>query len=159
MDVSNPRDRIWLNMHNTERMARYFSRRSRQLELRHKTFTFFVAVIPVIAIAILQLDWENKHVVASGVLTAAAVIEIALIHFGSGGDVKAAKVIGNQAARLAEDWRLLWIDQGRNNIVQWIESLERQTVQITAEGVSYKEDLNDECFEEVEHEFSYKFRG
>ena len=73
--------------------------------------------------------------------------------------MKAAKIIGNQSARLAEDWRLFWIDQERNNIVQWIESLERQTVQITAEGVSYKEGLNDECFEEVEHEFSYKFGG
>lgn len=159
MDVSNPRDRIWLNMHNTERMARYFSRRSSQLEMRHKIFTFFVAVIPVIAIAILQLDLEGKYWLASGVLVVAAVIEIALIHFGSGGDVKAAKIIGNQAARLAEDWRLLWIDQKRDNIVQWIELLERQTVQITAEGVSYREELNDECFEEVEHEFSYKFGG
>ena len=159
MEMRNPRDRIWLNMHNTERMARYFSRRSEQLEMRHKMLTFPIALIPIVAIAILQFEWESKYLAASVILLIAAVLELALIHFGSGGDVKAAKIMGNQAARLAEEWRRLWVDQRRDSLVQWIELLEGQTSQITAEGISYRKRLNDECFEEVEYEFAYKFGG
>lgn len=159
MDMADTRDRIWLNMHNTERMARYFSRRSQQLKMRHKLLTFPVALIPVVAIVVLQFEWQSKYLASSIILLVAAVLELALLHFGSGNDVKAARFMGNQAARLAEDWRRLWIDQKRENIVQWVEVLERQTSQITSEGVSYDEKLNEECFEEVEYEFAYKFGG
>ena len=157
MDIANTRDRIWLNMHNTERMAKYFSRRSRQLEKKHNWLTFPLILIPALAIFVLQLEWQYKFEASSIILLIAAVLELTLLHFGSGQDVKAAKYMSNQSAKLSNDWKKLWIDQGRDNIVEWIEMLEGQTDQITSESVSYKEKLNEECFEEVEYEFAYKF--
>lgn len=157
MDTRNPRDRIWLHMHDTERMTRYYSQRSRQLDNKHKLLTYPVALLPVLAIFVLQTEWDQKYLTASLVLLVAAAVELALLHFGTGGDIKAAKIMANQTARLAEEWRRLWIDQRRDNIVQWIELLEGQTEQITSESISYKEKLNQKCFDEVEHEFAYKF--
>ena len=154
MNVSKPKDRIWDNWRESERRARYYSRRSRHLEKQHKWLTFPIALVPVAAVAILQVEWEHKLVVTTVFLTVGAVLELALLHFGSGGDIKAAKIMGNMNTELARQWRKLWIDQKRNNVVQWIEELEALSEQSTAESISHsvrkgENRLSNQCAEET----------
>lgn len=163
MNIAKPRDRIWFNMLNTERMSRYYSRRYESLKKQHLIFTFIVAVVPVVAIAILQLDLKNKEGVASLILIAAALLEIALIHFGSGGDIKACKVMGNQNAELAKHWRHLWVDQHRPDVLPMIETLESISTQAMSESISHfdwfwaRDKLYNKCAEETNSDFKREF--
>ena len=162
MDMRKPRDRIWRNMLNAKRLSLYYSRRTQQLEKRHKLITFSIALIPVIAIALLQLEWEFKYVAAAALLFVAAVVEVAVIHFGSGGDVKAAKIMANQTTEIAYQWSQLWIDQNRDDIMRWIEMLERATQTITTESISHQKrkgenHLDTQCAEDAKHELTLLF--
>ena len=159
MDMRTPRDRIWYHMHNTERMSRYYARRSRALAKRHKIYTFLVAAIPVVAIATLGFNWEYKEWLASGILLVAALIEVAVIHFGVGSDVKAARIMGLQAGKLSEQWRKLWLDQERADVLSWIEFLEDQTKHVGIESIPYDNKLSAQCHREVIREFATQFGG
>ena len=159
MDLANSRDRIWNSMHRAERMSRYYSKRSRQLDFRYKVITFVIALIPLAALALYQTEVKYSEWSVPILLSVAGFCEFALIHFGLGGDTKAAKVMANQSTELAQQWRVLWIDQNREDIVKWIESLERQAIAITTESIPYREDVNDECFEETKYVLASQFGG
>lgn len=164
MNVKNPKERIWNNLRNAERMSRYYSRRSQQLDSQYKWITFPIAFIPVAALVILQGDWENKYELASIILFVTAVLEVSLLHFRIGGDIKAAKVTANQTTKLAQEWRKLWIDPDRDNIVHLIELLEGITVYATAESIShprflFKNRLRNQCAKDANHALSIQFGG
>lgn len=164
MDIRRPRDRIWDNLRETERLKRYYSRRSRQLDLQHKWLTFPIAAIPVLAVVILQGEGQNRHLTASYMVIIAAILELALLHFGSGGDVKAAKIMGNQTTALAKQWRNLWFNQDRDDIMKWIEAMELLTDRAIDEPISHfkfrgKNYLDIKCAEEVNDVLVRKFGG
>ena len=162
MSIQNPRNRIWDNLRNTERMALYYSKRSRQLEKDHKWLTFPNALIPVVAVFVSQQAWESRFWIASIILFAGAVLQLALLHFGSGGDVKAAKIMGNLNAELAQHWKKLWIEQKHINITLQIEMLESIGNQTTTEPIAHhtrkgENRLNTQCAKDVNHALSIQY--
>ena len=157
MDLRKPRERIWFGMLNAKRMSLYYSKRSRQLEIRYKVITFFVALIPVIALGLLLSEFPLPIWIVPTILFCAGLCEIALIHFGLGSDTKAAKVMANQTTEIAKQWRQLWIDQDRHDIEQWIEVLESQEIAITAEEIPYKENVSMECAREAKRVLAIQF--
>ncbi len=108
MNIRDYRDRVWYNFQNAERASRYYSRLSDKLQTRHKIVTFILAVAPVAAIAMLQSDWDIKQVLVAFILYLVAIIELALIHFDLGGNVKAARIMNVESDRVANQWRKLW---------------------------------------------------
>ena len=164
MDIRNPRDRIWDNLRNAERLSLYYSRRSEQLATRQRRITFVVAFPLLISVALFQLDWNHAIWVALSLLFVTGVCEAAIIHFRIGEDIKASKIKSNQATEVAYQWRKLWIDQNRDNIVLWVELLERMTQQITTESISHSKHrgtnpLNTKCAEDANHALSAQFGG
>ena len=164
MNISNASDRIWHNLRNMERLSRYYSRRSRQLEIRQKIISFVVVVPLLIAVGLFQTGWENAAEITSALLFVTGICEAAIIHFGLGGDIKAAKIASNQTGELAQQWRKLWIDQHRADIVQWIDVLESLTVRATSEIISHptvnlkrKNYLDIECAKEAKHALQRQF--
>ena len=111
MDTRNPRDRIWINMHDTERLSLYYSRRSEKLVSRQNRITFAATAVLIVAIGLFQIEWEYAIELASGLLFIAGFCEAAIIHFRTGEDIKAARIKASLASEVAYQWRLLWIDQ------------------------------------------------
>lgn len=159
MDSRKTRDRLWFGMLNAERMSRYYTRRSEQLDSRYKGITFGIALLPLIALALYQSGLPHTKWIVPVILSVAGFAELALIHFGLGSDTKAAKIMANQTTELAQQWRRLWIDQNRDGIREWIEMLETQEKTITAESIPYREDVNLECAKEAKHGLAIQFGG
>ena len=159
MNSTKPRDRIWFNMLNAERMYRYYSRRSQQLDARYKRITYGITVIPLVAFALFGLEWQYANWVASALLFVAGLCEVWIIHEGLGGDIKAAKIMANQTTELAQQWRWLWINQKRADTTRWIEMLERQTQAVTMESIPYREDVSAECAKEAKYGLAVQFKG
>lgn len=159
MDLRKPRHRIWNGLKRTERMSLYYSRRSRQLEKKFKGIVYVLTALPALAFGLAQFDWEIPNWVIPLVLVLVGIAQIAVIHYGVGNDIKAAKIMAHQSRELASQWRELWINQDRPNITQWIDVLERQAIVLTTEEIEYDEEVNDECFEEVEDALAAQFGG
>lgn len=159
MDMSKPRDRIWYNMLDLNRMARYYSRRSGQLEKLYKGVALVVALIPLVVLGMYQLKWVHATLVGPIVLFAVGLAEFAIIHYDFGGNVKSAKIKSNQSSELAGQWRDLWIEQDRPNRDKWMESLERQKNALMTESIPFSKRLNDKCAKEVKIELPKQFGG
>ena len=164
MNIRQPRDRIWTNTHNAERLSLYYSRRAEQLAKRQRQITFAVSVPLIVAVALLQLNWAYAFQLVSGLLFLTGLCEAGIIHFRVGEDIRVAKVKAIQANEVAYQWRLLWIDQNRGDIVQWIELLERMNQQITAESILHSKKkgenhLDNKCAEDAKHALAIQFGG
>lgn len=157
LDLRTPRDRIWFGMLNAKRMSLYCAKRSGQLELRYKVITFFVALIPVVALGLLLSELSLPVWIVPTTLFCAGLCEIALIHFGLGSDTKAAKIIANQTTEIARQRRQLWIDQDRDDIELWIAALESQEIAITTEAIPYRENVSRECAKEAKRVLALQF--
>lgn len=158
MNKPNLRKKIWKLMHKTERLSRYYSKRTRQLDTRFKLVTYALTVIPALALALPQFPWYPDWITPAA-LIGVGVCEIAVIHFGIGGDSKAAKVMANQTTELARQWRWLWNHQDRSDTERWSEMLESQLEASVAESIPLHKNTNDESFEETERELAIQFGG
>lgn len=159
MDISKPRDRIWYFMHKTERLSRYYSKRTRQLDIRFKLITLALTLIPALALALPQLPWSYPNWLIPTALVLVGLSEMAIIHFGVGGETKAAKIMANQTTELARQWRWLWIHQDRTDVERWSEMLESQLEAAVAEPIPLQKKLNEKSFEETENAFAVQFGG
>ncbi len=159
MNTRIPRDKIWYFMHKTERLSRYFSKRTRQLDKRFKLITYVLTAIPALALALPQFDWTYPDWLIPAILVAVGLCEIAVINFGLGGDTKAARIMANQTTALARQWRWLWTNQDRADVAQWSEMLESQLDAAVAESIPLQKSVNDESYEETERALAIQFGG
>ena len=146
------RKRIWDNWHRSERMSRYYSKRARQISVRFKFFTFGIALVPIFALFLAQSELPYPHWLIPILLSAVGFAQFALIHYELGGDAKAAKIMANQTTELAQQWRDVWNNPDCVDILPWVDKLERHALAITTESIPYREDVNNECFDETENE-------
>ena len=158
IDIRDYRDRVWYHFQNAERASRYYSRLSHKLQTKHRIVTFVLSVAPVAAIALLQSDWQTKQVIAAVILWSVAIIELALIHFDLGGNVKAARIMNVEADRAANQWRKLWYNVDIEEPTAWVDYLEEQTRYMGgSEAIAYDRKLNEQCAREINHEFTQQF--
>ena len=146
MNITNTSDRIWLHLLNTERLTRYYSKRSKQLESRQRWVAFSVAIPIFVSLWLYQSDWDGTNTLASILLFFTGIFEAAVIRFGTGGDVKAAKIVSIQTNELAQQWRRLWRNQHRSDIEQWVDVLEVLTIRATSEQISPSRNLKGENY-------------
>ena len=169
MDASNPRDRIWDKMVDTERMSRYYARRAQSLEFRHLALSLVNTILFISALATYQIDANTvlklssdlpDHLVPFILIFLSAVLQAYLLQFSPYKYSKAAGVMSLQSGKLVEHWRKLWIDFSNNkkeNLHLRIETLEDLTKHVSTTQIPYHEKTNDECDKEAKVEFAKQF--
>ena len=158
MDARNLSDRIWFGLCETQRKAYYYSDVYRRLERIYRTINFFSLITPAIAVLILQLKWEFREWGVAGLLFLVSTAQAYVLNFNIASDTTASRIMGNQFAKLAEKWRLLWINQEGEELEKWVEHLEDLTKHVTFEHLSvYRKNLHletqQEAYDELEGQF------
>ena len=146
-------------MLDANRMSRYYSARASKIDKRYKRATFILVAIPVLALALPNFEFAYPNWLIPIALILAGIGEVAVLHFGMGGDTKAAKIMANQTTELAHQWRWLWVNQQEVDVAPWIEMLERQTAASTTESIHPDKSVSEECAREANHELTFQFGG
>ena len=178
MNARNVRRKIWTQMHNVERLSIYYSRRSEELVKFQNIITLGVTLSLAAVLGLYQLSGsptEPEDLVFSFIVDFAGVaapvllfvtglVEVVIIHLKIGEDIKAAKIKASLAGEVSFQWRRLWDDQYRHDVVQQIELLDRMTHQITAESIWNRKHkgvnrLDERSAEEAKHALAIEFGG
>ena len=159
MNVREPHDRIWDQMHHALRKGRYYSELSFRLRKKYMWWSFGIFAAPVIALSFVQLTPSSTSNIAIPVLFLfVSIVEVYFALSNLRGDISASRIMGVQFHKLAERWRLLYFQYDREDIVEWIELLEDLTNHIAVEHLESRDpDLNIQSMEDANYEFTQQF--
>ena len=153
-------DRIWDQMHHAFRRGRYYSELSFKLRKKYMWWSFGIFAAPVLALAFVQLiPGEFGKWAVSFLLLFVSIVEVYFALSNLRGDISASRIMGVQFHKLAERWRLLYIEHDREDIVEWIELLEDLTNHMAVEHLESRDpDLNIQSMKDANYEFEQQFR-
>ncbi|MDE0144083.1 MAG: hypothetical protein OXI80_19505 [Caldilineaceae bacterium] len=154
-----PADRIWDQMHHALRLGKYYSELSFNLRKRYMWWSLFIISAPILALALVQIiPAEISNWAISILLLSVSLVEGYIAQSNLRGDISASRVMGVQFHKLAEKWRLLWIQQEREDIEEWIELLEDLTHHLKVEHLSSRDvNLNNQAMEDANYDYEQQF--
>ena len=151
------REQVWLGILDTERLTRYYQRKSDHLRRINNWLSFAMAISSTAAMA--SLIAQVPELLASVLLLLAGGLALWLRQFDYSGKATAANLFCDQYVALAVEWRRLWY--GADAAEDDIYALQKRQSRITLGygDLAVDRSLNLECEEEADKIVQAEFQA